>query len=89
MIASKEVAEKVRELLETLVKSLVDVPDKVAVKYVQGERTTVYEIDCDRSDVGKLLGTKGRNISALRTIVHSIGRKHKFRAIVQLTSDIY
>ncbi|MFQ6133142.1 MAG: KH domain-containing protein [Armatimonadota bacterium] len=66
------------ELVEHLVKALVDEPDKVEIRHYEGERTIVFEIKVAGDDMGKIIGRQGRMASALRTIVNAAAmKKHK------------
>ena len=50
--------------LEQVVKGLVDHPDAVNITEVEQERTTVYELRLDPSDVGRVIGRSGRTVNA-------------------------
>lgn len=75
---------KERELLEFLAKSLVDKPDRVEVSEVQGERSLILELKVDQSDIGKVIGKKGRIANAIRTIVKAAAVKQGKRIIVEI-----
>lgn len=64
-----------KDLLETIVKALVDNPDEVTVREVQGEKSTILELKVNEDDVGKVIGKQGRIINALRTILRSAAVK--------------
>lgn len=66
-----EVSGNIAELLEFIVKRLVDYPDDVLIKEVQGERTKVLEIKVNDADMGKVIGKKGRIIKSLRIVVRA------------------
>ena len=57
------------ELLETIVKAIVDDMDSVKVNILETESTTVYELHVAKEDIGKVMGKNGRNITALRIII--------------------
>ena len=57
--------------LEQVVKGLVDHPDAVNITEVEQERTTVYELRLDPSDVGRVIGRSGRTVNAIRTLLHA------------------
>lgn len=63
--------ENVANLLEFIVKRLVDSPEDVKVTEVKGERTTVLEIRVNDEDMGKVIGKKGRIIKSLRIVVRA------------------
>mgnify|MGYP001316604154 FL=1 len=62
-------------LIETVVKKLVDKPDEVNVEAVESDQTIIYELTVGDGDYGKVIGKKGRNVSALRTILFAINAK--------------
>jgi len=57
--------------LEQVVKGLVDYPDAVNITEVEQERTTVYELRLDPSDVGRVIGRSGRTVNAIRTLLQA------------------
>ena len=63
------------ELLEMIAKALVDNPDRVQVRAVEGEEVTILEVRVDPSDLGKVIGRNGRNANAVRTILAAAGTK--------------
>jgi predicted RNA-binding protein YlqC (UPF0109 family) len=64
--ASMDVTMK--ELIEQIAKALVDNPDQVAVRPIEGEQTTVLELRVAQSDLGKVIGKQGRTARSIRTI---------------------
>jgi len=74
-----------KELIETLVKPLVDFPDEIRIDVLEEKDKVVYKLSVHQSDVGKVIGKNGRIIKALRTIVtahaHVSGGKRVFLEI--------
>ena len=64
-----------QSLIETVVKKLVDKPDEVNVEAVESDQTIIYELTVGDGDYGKVIGKKGRNVSALSTILFAINAK--------------
>jgi len=62
------------DLVRMIVGALVNFPDDVDIREIEGPNTRILEIKVSKQDVGKLLGKKGRNIGALRTIVSAAGK---------------
>ena len=60
-------------LIEQIVKELVDKPDEVTVTLVESERTIIYELHV--GDLGKVIGKRGRTAGALRMIISAISAK--------------
>jgi len=63
--------ETTRKMVEGLVKALVENPDEVVIKPIEGDNTVVLEIQVNPEDTGKVIGKKGRTINALRTIARA------------------
>ena len=67
-----------RDLVEAIAKALVDNPDQVQVRSVDGEQVTVLELRVHPTDLGKVIGRQGRTAKAMRTLLGAAGMKlHK------------
>lgn len=67
-----------KELVEHIAKALVDKPEEVSVKAVEGEQAVVLELRVAPGDLGKVIGRQGRTARSLRTILNAAGMKlHK------------
>lgn len=77
-------AEAMKELIETIAKSLVDQPDSVLVKETDGEKTTIIELRVNQGDLGKVIGKQGRTASAMRTILNAAGTKLGKRCVLEI-----
>jgi hypothetical protein len=64
-----------KELVEAIAKALVDYPDQVQVRAIEGEHVTVFELRVDPSDLAKVIGRQGRNVEAMRGILNAAGAK--------------
>ena len=64
-----------KQLVEDIAKALVDIPDEVAVKEVEGEQVTVLELKVAPSDLGKVIGKQGRTARSIRTLLGAAGMK--------------
>lgn len=73
-----------RELVEQIAKSLVDHPDQVSVRAVEGEQVTVLELRVAPSDLGKVIGKQGRTARSIRTILGAAGMKLKKRFTLEI-----
>ena len=72
----EKIEEGMQEFIDTVVKQLVDKPDEVNVSAVEGEQKIIFELTVGDGDFGKVIGKKGRNISALRTLLFAINAKN-------------
>ncbi len=75
---------KEKDLVEYLVRSLVDYPDSVQVKIVEGKRSSILELTVLEKDIGKVIGKHGRIISAIRVILSACATKSNRRVILEI-----
>ena len=64
-----------KELVEFVVRNLVDNPDEVKVNVVEGDKATVLELSVAQEDIGKVIGKQGRIAKALRTLLAASSSK--------------
>jgi predicted RNA-binding protein YlqC (UPF0109 family) len=64
-----------KDLVEEIAKALVDVPEEVAVREVQGEQATLLELRVAPGDLGKVIGKQGRTARSIRTLLGAAGMK--------------
>lgn len=72
------------ELLEFLVKALVEEPEKVVVEELEEEGDLVYEISVAEGDLGRVIGKGGRIANAIRTIAKAAAVRLDRRVIVDI-----
>jgi predicted RNA-binding protein YlqC (UPF0109 family) len=72
------------ELVEAIAKSLVDNPDAVEVKEVEGRQSIVIELKVAPDDMGKVIGKQGRIAKALRTVVKAAATKANKKVVVEI-----
>ena len=75
---------EMKELVEYIAKALVDKPDEVVVREIEGEQTSVIELKVAKEDLGKVIGKRGRTAQAMRTILSAASAKVKKRAVLEL-----
>jgi predicted RNA-binding protein YlqC (UPF0109 family) len=73
-----------KDLVEAIAKALVDNPDQVQVRAIEGEHTTVFELRVHASDLGKVIGRHGRTAKAIRTILGAVGVKQRKRFTLEI-----
>jgi predicted RNA-binding protein YlqC (UPF0109 family) len=73
-----------RALIEHIAKALVDEPEQVVVRAVDGEQVTVLELRVAQNDLGKVIGKQGRTARSLRTILGAAGMKLKKRYTLEI-----
>jgi predicted RNA-binding protein YlqC (UPF0109 family) len=73
-----------KELLEAIAKALVDNPDQVQVRAIEGEEVTVLELRVHPNDLGKVIGRQGRMAESMRIILGAVGMKLRKRVTVEI-----
>jgi len=73
-----------KELIELIIKGIVDSPDKVEINEILGEKTSIFEVRVDSDDIGKVIGKQGRNIKSIRTIVNAAAQKDDKRVVIEI-----
>lgn len=73
-----------KELVEEIAKSLVDIPEEVTVREVEGEQATLLELRVAASDLGKVIGKQGRTARSIRTLLGAAGMKLNRRFTLEI-----
>lgn len=76
-----------KELVEYLVKALVDKPEEARISQTDGDGMTIIGIKVALEDTGKVIGKEGRIINAIRTVVKSAGAKLQKRVTVEVLAE--
>ncbi|WP_201336552.1 KH domain-containing protein [Streptococcus suis] len=69
--------DMIENLIIAIVKPLISQPDSLTIKIVDTPEFLEYHLDLVQSDIGRIIGRKGRTISAIRTIVYSVPTSDK------------
>jgi hypothetical protein len=77
----------VKDLIEILAKALVEHPDQVSVSEIAGEHASVIELRTAKEDLGKIIGKRGRNAQAMRTILNAASAKLRKRTVLEIIED--
>ena len=73
-----------KDLVIEIAKALVDIPDEVTVREVEGEQVTVLELRVAASDLGKVIGKQGRTARSIRTLLGAAGMKLNRRFTLEI-----
>jgi uncharacterized protein len=72
------------ELLEFLVRALVEDPSAVVVEELEEEGALVYEISVAEDDLGRVIGKGGRVANAIRTVAKAAAVRLDRRVVVDI-----
>jgi predicted RNA-binding protein YlqC (UPF0109 family) len=73
-----------KELIEFIARSLVDQPDEVRVREIEGQQAIVVELRVADGDLGKVIGKQGRTARAMRALLTASGNKLKRRVVLEI-----
>jgi len=73
-----------KEMIELIARALVDQPERVSVKKLDGMHTSILELTVAKDDIGKVIGKQGRTVGALRTLLSAVSAKTKKRAVLEI-----
>ena len=66
-----------RDLVLMMAQALVDKPDEVEIKEIEGDVTTILELKVAKDDLGKVIGKQGKTAHAMRAILNATATKLK------------
>ena len=73
-----------KNLIEILVKALVDNPDAVKVEEINEGDSVTFEVTVAEDDLGKVIGKQGRVANALRTVAKAAAIKDRKNVFVKI-----
>ncbi len=76
-----------KELLEMIVKAIVDRPEGVKINEIIATHTHVLELEVAKEDLGKVIGKRGAHASAIRTILSAASGKDDKRYLLEILED--
>lgn len=76
-----------KDFVAYIVKNLVDHPDQVKINEVGGTHTVILELSVEKSDIGKIIGKRGKTINAIRTLLMSVASRNGLRVNLEILED--
>ncbi len=73
-----------KDLIEYIVKALVDYPEQVGVQEITGETVVIIELTVSEEDLGKIIGRYGRTLKAIRSVLYTAGLRANKKVILEL-----
>ncbi|MDR1446930.1 MAG: KH domain-containing protein [Treponema sp.] len=73
-----------KDLVEYIVKTLVDDPTQVQISVVEGEKSTILELRVAENDIGKVIGKHGRIAKAIRTVLQAATAKTGKHTVLEI-----
>ena len=73
-----------KELIKNIAQAIVENPEQVKVKEVEGRYASVLELTVAKEDMGKVIGKHGRTAHAIRTILTAASGKTKRHTVLEI-----
>ena len=73
-----------KELILVMAKALVDKPEEVEIREIEGDVTTILELKVAKDDLGKVIGKQGKTAHAMRSILNATATKLNKRAVLEI-----
>ena len=75
------------ELVKFIAEALVDHPEEVRVKSIEGANSVIIELKVAKDDVGKVIGKGGQTAKAIRKILSAAATKLKKKSLLQILEE--
>lgn len=75
----------VKQLIETIVTSLVDHPEAVMIKKVEDDNRITFNLSVHKDDMGKVIGKQGRVAKAIRTVIYAAGSTQQKKIYLEIS----
>lgn len=72
-----------KEVLETIIKNLVDNEEAVEIKEIEEEKNIVYEVRVADGDMGKVIGRQGKIAQSIRTVMRAVANGKNKKVTVE------
>ena len=73
-----------KDFIEHITRSLVDDPDSVEIRVIEGEKSIILELKVAQDDIGKVIGKNGRIAHAMRTLLNATVSKGSKRVVLEI-----
>ncbi len=73
-----------KQLLEHIARALVDQPDQVDVRQIDGDHAITLELRVAPEDMGKVIGKQGRIAKSIRTVVNAAAIQADKRVMIEI-----
>ena len=76
-----------KDLVLYLAKSLVNHPDEVEVKEIQGETAAILELRVAKDDLGRIIGKQGRTAKSIRTLINAVASRTNRKIVLEIVEE--
>ena len=76
-----------KELVLYLAKSLVNHPEEVEVKEIQGDTAAIIELRVAKEDLGRIIGKQGRTAKSIRTLLNAVASRTNRKVVLEIIEE--
>lgn len=76
-----------KDLVSYLAKALVNHPDEVEVKEIQGETAAILELRVAKDDLGRIIGKQGRTAKSIRTLLNAVASRTNRKIVLEIVEE--
>jgi uncharacterized protein len=76
-----------KDLVLYLAKSLVNHPEEVEVKEIQGETAAILELRVAKDDLGRIIGKQGRTAKSIRTLLNAVASRTNRKVVLEIVEE--
>jgi len=75
----------IKDFLKHIIEQIVDYPDEIRLLESEGLHVIIYDLNVNKSDMGKIIGKKGKNAEAIRILLNAFSAKHGKRTVLEIS----
>jgi predicted RNA-binding protein YlqC (UPF0109 family) len=72
-----------KEILEVVIKNLVQDTDSVSIEEITSDSEMKYEVRVAQNDMGRVIGKKGKIAQSIRTVMKAVAAKENKKVVVE------
>lgn len=72
-----------KDILEVIIKNLIDNPEEMSITEKSNEKFISYEVKVAKEDMGKIIGKQGKMAKAIRVVIKAIANKEHKKVTVE------
>jgi predicted RNA-binding protein YlqC (UPF0109 family) len=73
-----------KAFVRNILQAICNYPDEVVITELAGRHIVILEIRCHKDDMGRIIGKSGKTISAIRTLLSTLGAKQKCKVTLEV-----
>ena len=76
-----------KEVLETIIKNLVDNQESIKIEEVEDEKNIIFKVQVADGDMGKIIGRQGKIAKSIRTVMKAVANRKDKKVNVEFIDN--